>query len=251
MASVFKKPNRLSLKKIYGMVSESAETKYKILYHIGPRPAKPVPPKHGNQWSRPWLKKPITLPCVFMSDNWKTVWNNHFIRGNVYAYKIPYAAIKEAGGLHIYDYAKEIIITKTIWDKYGLASRLYKSINKDKAEKIANVPESASLDRYLNTVSSLDFSGISKLQRSWMSLADLSESKQKDVIKFMKPQEIKEIIQSIEKYVAEAKFQPNSYFGVTKDYEKGFYARLEKEKFDTSIAKYNKLKSLLISSLER
>jgi len=99
----------------------------KTLYHIGNRPAMPKPYKKDDPggWARKWLPGGMTNePVVFMSDDWKEIAAFHHVRGNVYAYKIPQAAIKESGGLHRYDKAKEVLIPQSVWDKYQLSKRL-------------------------------------------------------------------------------------------------------------------------------
>lgn len=126
---------KLSLKEVY--LSESKE--YKILYHIGPRPPKPVPYKYDIEggWKRPWLKKPVAEPVVFMSDNWQGIRAFHGRWGNVYAYKVPYEAIKASGGMHKYDMGKEVLIPKSVWDKFNLSqARTGKVIDVEKAEQI-------------------------------------------------------------------------------------------------------------------
>jgi len=115
------------------------------LYHIGPHPARPKPFRHTNRslspagkrsgWNRPYLDEPV-VEGVFLSDNWKPVYVNHGVHGNVYAYKIPYKAIEAAGGIHEYDFAREIVFSKEIWDKYNLSSALVgKVYNKSEAEE--------------------------------------------------------------------------------------------------------------------
>jgi hypothetical protein len=98
----------------------------KTLYHIGPRPPRPKPsrdPRGG--WLRKWLPGGKSRePVVFMTDDWEEVASFHYVRGNVYAYKIPWAAIKESGGLHKYDKAKEVLIPESVWDKYNLSRAL-------------------------------------------------------------------------------------------------------------------------------
>jgi hypothetical protein len=41
----------------------------------------------------------------------------HGVYGNVYAYSISNKVIKKAGGLHRYDMATEILISKEIWEE--------------------------------------------------------------------------------------------------------------------------------------
>ena len=99
----------------------------RTLYHIGKRPARPVPGRHGP-WKRPWLKEPV-LEAVFLTDNPAEVWridknSNVSIRdGNLYAYEVPEWVIKAAGGLHRWEgntdgvsIVKEILVTPDLWE---------------------------------------------------------------------------------------------------------------------------------------
>ncbi len=67
---------------------------YKILYHIGWRPAQPKPLKQD-------YKDRMPIPIeegVFLSDNPIRVSAYHNIRGHAYAYQVPEFVIKESGG---------------------------------------------------------------------------------------------------------------------------------------------------------
>ena len=138
----------LTLREAYLKEKVSNKHETKTLYYIGPHPAKPVPYRSWkgddleSGWYRPWLPGRITKePVVFMSDNWKGVMHNHGIRGNVYAYKIPKAAIVKSHGLHRYDWAREIIIPKSVWNEFNLSNTMIGKVhNRKEAENIALQP---------------------------------------------------------------------------------------------------------------
>lgn len=89
----------------------------RVLYHIGRRPPKPKP--FGDIYSsRPYLKN-VPRVGLFLTDNPLSVALNHGKKGNVYSYRIPEWVISEAGGLHTYDSAKEMIISDELWEKAG------------------------------------------------------------------------------------------------------------------------------------
>ena len=97
----------------------------RVLYHIGKKPARPVP-KRVNHWKergqpepawvRPWLDAPVQAG-VFLTTNPSNVAHEHGVFGNVYAYKVPHKVIKEAMGLHRYDHATEVLIPEPLWDQ--------------------------------------------------------------------------------------------------------------------------------------
>ena len=175
------------------LVSESGNN-FKILYHIGPRPPRPMPKRKGGMWNRHWLDAPVES-AVFMSDNWKGVWQNHGIFGNVYMYRVPWAAIKDSGGLHKFDWAKEIVIPKSVWEKYNLQNaRLHKTIDKDEASKIINSTSYHYDPLRLGRRDPTKFVNFEKL-------VTLESGKLQDILKFMKPEEITKVISGIEAWL--------------------------------------------------
>jgi len=111
----------------------------KILYHIGVRPATPVPKmrwieeydknapdrKTGekgefirvaqdNEWRRYWLDQPVKSG-VFMSPNPVEIRTFHSVSGNVHVYKVPWWVIKKSGGIHRFDWGSEILIPEDVW----------------------------------------------------------------------------------------------------------------------------------------
>ena len=111
----------------------------KVLYHIGVRPATPVPKmkwieeydpdapdrKTGekgefirvapdNEWRRYWLDQPVKSG-VFMSPNPVEIRTFHNVAGNVHAYRVPWWVIKKSGGIHRSDWGSEILISEDVW----------------------------------------------------------------------------------------------------------------------------------------
>lgn len=111
------------------------DKKKRMLYHIGKRPARPVKKmkwfedwddmkqdfvkvEPDHEWKRYWLKQPVESG-VFLSPNPMGIALNHGVGGHVYAYKIPEWIIKEAGGIHRFDWGSEILIPEELWDEAG------------------------------------------------------------------------------------------------------------------------------------
>jgi len=174
---------------------------YKMLYHIGPRPPQPNPKRPGRgggaSWEREWLDTPVKS-AVFMTDNWKAVWTRHGIFGNVYTYKVPRAAIRDSGGLHRYDNAKEVIIPKDVWEKYNLQNaRQGKTIDKEKATELARTPLSPDNLAYVNQVQG-------KPQfATFESILKLAPEKREKIIKFLTPEELGRINRELEAWLSE------------------------------------------------
>ena len=106
----------------------------KTLFHVGKRPASPKPNSRysGHRFPAEGTK------AVFLTSDWIPI-VSYGIKGNVYKYKIPMAAIREAGGLKRYDEATEIIFNEKIWDKYDLGKTLVGKIDAQKAKEKADV----------------------------------------------------------------------------------------------------------------
>lgn len=113
----------------------------KTLYHIGNRPGQPKPKKRkkqwnsrareGEAWTRPWLDKPVESG-VFLTDNPVQVALNHRVKGNVYAYSVPNWVIKESGGIHKFDSAREVLVPKDLWKHVKFEG---KSMNAEELEQ--------------------------------------------------------------------------------------------------------------------
>ena len=190
-----------SLKKLYLNEVQGGKGETKTLFHVGRRPARPVKPRLGY-WSRPWLKEPIYDAVVFMSDDWKAVKTHHGIPGNVYAYKIPVAAIKDAGGLHRYDWAREVIFPEEIWNKYNLSkARSGKVIDSKQAQEILEKE-----NRYAWRMHSYGAGEKTKDKRSFMNWKNLIKDtmtleKQKAALKFMTDEERSKILKDVQLWI--------------------------------------------------
>lgn len=95
----------------------------RTLYYIGRRPAQPKPKRVGHwkdrgqpepAWVRPWLDAPVQK-AVFLTTTPDEVAHHHGVFGHVYAYSVPQWVIKQAGGLHRFDWATEIVIPDVLW----------------------------------------------------------------------------------------------------------------------------------------
>ncbi len=96
---------------------------YITLYHInshGKGAPKPCHARPEGSWHRYYLDEPIESG-IFLSDDPVSVWKNHGIRGSVHVYNVSSAIISELGGLHNYDWAREIIIPEAVWND-GISS---------------------------------------------------------------------------------------------------------------------------------
>jgi hypothetical protein len=116
-----------------GFLREAGGTR--TLYHIGKRPAQPRPNKgwiHTGPFKRSWLPGLTFDVGVFLSSDPLSVAKHHGVLGHVYAYKVPWKVIVEAGGLHRYDNATEIIIPENLWDQVRFAG---KSMDKDELKE--------------------------------------------------------------------------------------------------------------------
>jgi len=116
----------------------------RVLYHIGPRPPRPVPKMKWIQewdaqavdrqtgertgeyvrtdaddsWQRYWLDQPVESG-VFLTPNWRAISSFHGRIGHVYALKVPEWVIKKSGGVHRYDHGSELLISEEIWNEAG------------------------------------------------------------------------------------------------------------------------------------
>ncbi|MBU1180242.1 hypothetical protein KJ885_04825 [Patescibacteria group bacterium] len=92
------------------------------LFHIGKRPPKPEPRRHGDVWERPG--RPDIQVGVFLTPRPDLVAINHGIAiYNVYAFDVSRKVIRDCGGILKYDRAPEIIISEEFWDKVRFIGR--------------------------------------------------------------------------------------------------------------------------------
>lgn len=96
----------------------------RILYHIGRGYPQPVPYKsplpfkedwQRDHWGRYWKSFSKDEKVVFLTSDFVRVHTNHGLDGNLYIFEVPEWVIKEAGGIHIYDNAPEVIIPEHLW----------------------------------------------------------------------------------------------------------------------------------------
>ncbi len=213
----------------------------RVLYHIamsGPKPPRPIPKmkwieewdsqaadrktgeKSGefirtapdNSWQRYWLDQPVESG-IFLSPNWKAISSFHGRIGHVYAFKVPEWVIKKAGGIHRYDHGSEILISEEIWNEAGDEIEfLGKSVDVD---DVFDAYEHS----YSDTAATVNRRGTPR-SPSWLDAEELAawHAKQKefnlrglratkhpeDVIKLLKPDEVKAAIVAFEKKYPEA-----------------------------------------------
>ena len=97
------------------------------LYHIdkhGPGYPRSILPKYteeqeeefGYRGFRPWKEKyPETV--LWLTPNWLEVMTQHGIGGKVHAYRVDRGLVNQAGGLHRYADASEVIFTEELWQQ--------------------------------------------------------------------------------------------------------------------------------------
>ena len=203
----------------------------RVLYHIGPRPPRPVPKmkwietwdaqaidrvtgeKTGeyvrtgvdNSWQRYWLDKPVESG-VFLTPNWQAISSFHGRIGHVYALKVPEWVIEKSGGVHRYDHGSELLISEEIWDEAGDEIEfLGKSVDKSEVE-------SEYVRSYSDTVASANRRGTPRAP-SWLNDEQMTAWKARqerfnlsglratnhpeDVIKLLKPEERRKAVEAI------------------------------------------------------
>ena len=210
--------------------------KKRVLYHIamsGPKPPRPIPKmkwieewdaqavdrKTGeqtgdyvrtapdNSWQRYWLDQPVESG-IFLSPNWKAISSFHGRIGHVYAFRVPEWVIKKAGGIHRYDHGSEVLISEEIWNEAGNEIEfLGKSVD---VGEVVNEYE----DNYSDTIATANRRGTPRAP-SWLNDEEMLawKARQKefnlkglratnhpeDVIKLLKPDEVKAALTAFEK----------------------------------------------------
>jgi len=208
----------------------------RVLYHIGPRPPRPIPKMKwieewnaqavgrdgdrgeyvrvapDNSWQRYWLDQPVESG-VFLSPNWKAISSFHGRIGHVYAFKVPEWVIEKAGGIHRYDHGSEILISEEIWDEAGSEIEfLGKSVDESEVSRATGTHHS-------ETAAAVNRRGTPR-SPSWLDTEELEawKAKQKefnlrglratkhpeDVIKLLKPDEVKAALVAFERVYPEA-----------------------------------------------
>ena len=229
----------MSLIPIYAKLLEKklrGQKNKRVLYHIGPRPPRPIPKMKwieewnaqavgrdgdrgeyvrvapDNSWQRHWLDQPVESG-VFLSPNWKAISSFHGRIGHVYAFKVPEWVIEKAGGIHRYDHGSEILISEEIWDEAGSEIEfLGKSVDESEVARMYD-------HSYGDTVATLNRSGTPR-SPSWLSDEERAAWKARqekfnldglratnhpgDVVKLLKPDEVKAALVAFKKEYPEA-----------------------------------------------
>jgi len=161
-----------------------------------------------DNWKRWWIKSPVNSG-VFLTPNPVDIAINHGRSGHVYAYKVPQWVIEKSGGLHRYDSGSEVLIPEEVWNEAGSEIEfLGKSMDKEELWK--------------KMMPSLFGRGHNRpaTKPSWMSdkelerwtagqnkfnLSGLRATKHpEDVIKLLKPDEVRAALNRFEEEYPEA-----------------------------------------------
>lgn len=186
-----------------------------------------------NTWERYWLKDSIKSG-VFLTPNPLDIAMFHGRVGNVYAYMVPEWVIAKAGGIHRYDWGSEILISEDIWNEAGIKGGppyektgeiefLGKSMD---AQELRDSMKSSDYGRGYRTRKATIPSWLSdeelaawEKQRKAFKLPGLRKTKHpKDVIKMLKPAEVKAALAAFEE---EYKGKPDTFIHYPND-RKGF-----------------------------
>ncbi len=185
-----------------------------------------------NTWERYWLKDPIKSG-VFLTPNPTDIAMFHGRVGNVYAYMVPEWVIAKAGGIHRYDWGSEILISEDIWNEAGVKGGppyektgeiefLGKSMD---AQELRDSMKSSDYGRgYTRKATTPSWLSDEELaawekQRKAFKLSGLRKTKHpKDVIKMLKPAEVKAALVAFEKEYEE---KPDTFIHHPND-RKGF-----------------------------
>lgn len=108
-----------------GQVRALSNSGSRMLYHIGKRRPYPVPYKHDPE--RGWKREGRNLKgkkAVFLTPH--PIWTSqvHGVSGNVYAFEVPYSVIRASGGIRVYDWGPELVITEDNWDKVKFVGKV-------------------------------------------------------------------------------------------------------------------------------
>lgn len=185
-----------------------------------------------NTWERYWLKDSIKSG-VFLTPNPLDIAMFHGRIGNVYAYMVPEWVIAKAGGIHRYDWGSEILISEDIWNEAGIKGGppyektgeiefLGKSMD---AQELRDSMKSSDYGRgYTRKATTPSWLSDEELaawekQRKAFKLPGLRKTKHpKDVIKMLKPAEVKAALAAFEE---EYKGKPDTFIHYPND-RKGF-----------------------------
>ena len=165
-------------------------------------------------WTRYWLKQPVKSG-VFLTTNPVDIAMNHGRMGDVYAYRVPEWVIAKSGGVHRYDWGTEILIPEEVWNEAGVKG----GAPYGRSGEIEFLGKSMTRDQLRDKMDTGDYGrGQTRKSKkpSWLSpeeleawearkkefkLAGLRASKHpRDVIKMLKPDEVKAALAAFEKW---------------------------------------------------
>jgi hypothetical protein len=170
-----------------------------------------------DNWQRWWLDSPVKSG-VFLTPNPVDIAVNHGRTGDVYAYKVPEWVIAKSGGMHRYDTGSEVLIPEEVWNEAGVSPDQQDGeiefLGKSMAEKQLwdKVDASASIMQGSRRGISKAPSWLSDEEReAWaakkkeFNLQGLRATKHpEDVVKLLKPAEVKAALIAFEKEYPEA-----------------------------------------------
>ena len=113
----------------------------RILYHVSKHPhlfPKPLRTQYENR-KFPWGEK-LPEEGIWLSPNHAEVQIHHGIKGSVHAFRVSNEIIKDSGGTYDYDGAREIVISKELWER-GITDGSIKYLGKVSEKK--KTPKSA------------------------------------------------------------------------------------------------------------
>jgi len=181
------------------------QKKKRVLYHIGPRPAKPMPMSrpYAQSWRRYWLDQGVESG-VFFSPNPIDIAQYHGISGDVYAYKIPEWVIAKAGGVHRYDHGSEVLISADVWQEAGdeiefLGKSMPEKELWEKIESLGAEPLRRSAGSRPGWMSDDEWEKASMNKTTQSHISGLRSTKHlKNAIRMMKPNERDEALTAFE-----------------------------------------------------
>jgi len=181
------------------------QKKKRVLYHIGPRPAKPMPMSrpYAQSWRRYWLDQGVESG-VFFSPNPIDIAQYHGISGDVYAYKIPEWVIAKAGGIHRYDHGSEVLISADVWQEAGdeiefLGKSMPEKELWEKIESLGAEPLRRSAGSRPGWMSDDEWEKASMNKTTQSHISGLRSTKHlKNAIRMMKPNERDEALTAFE-----------------------------------------------------
>lgn len=115
---------------------------FRTLYHVRESGGLPFPVPKGEKknWKRHWVASEPENG-IWLTDNPFALEIEHSIIGKIHVFKISENIIAEAGGLHITDMVKEILISKELWEE-GVATEQIKYLGAMTESKMDEIKKS-------------------------------------------------------------------------------------------------------------